>query len=104
MRTRRGLRQIKEDRESEAEGGKRVSSALLEERQERERNEAVARALGISVDDLDKLDWTLDADASDDGVLYAYTVNFGESSDPEVLSRIKGLQHGRWARIDDIDP
>jgi hypothetical protein len=76
-----------------------MSKDLLEERLEREHDEAVAAALGISNDDLDKLDWTIEAHASDEGVLYGYNIYFGETSDRDVLARIGGLNHGRWVRV-----
>jgi hypothetical protein len=76
-----------------------MSNDLLEERQEREQAEAIAKALGISIDDLDKLDWTIEAHASDEGTLYGYNIYFGETSDRDVLAQIKGLNHGRWVRI-----
>ncbi|MCW1994794.1 hypothetical protein [Bradyrhizobium diazoefficiens] len=72
---------------------------LLEEQQEQQQAEAVAAALGISIDELDELDWTLETHESDDGVLYGHNVYFAEGSDPEILSRIDGLVDGRWVRI-----
>lgn len=76
-----------------------MNSRLLEEQQEREQAAALARALGISTDDLEDLNWTIEPHASDDGVLYGYNVYFGEGSDPEILSRVEGLVDGRWVRI-----
>jgi hypothetical protein len=76
-----------------------MNSSALEERQEHEHAIAVAAALGISLADLQELDWTLEPHESDDGVLYGYNVYFGEDSDPETLSQIKGLNGGRWVRI-----
>jgi hypothetical protein len=76
-----------------------MSSRQLEELQEQRQAEAVAAALGISVDDLDKLEWELLPHESKDGLLYGYNVEFGDGSDPEVLARIPGLVHGSWVRI-----
>ncbi len=72
---------------------------LLEERQEQDRDAAIAEALGISLDDLDQLNWTIDDHASEDGVIYGHNIYFGEGSDPEILQKIGGLNDGRWVRI-----
>jgi hypothetical protein len=85
----------------EARGETKMSSAL-EERQERQQAEAVASALGILVDELERLDWTIENHASDDGVLYGHNVYFANGSDPEILGRIPGLTDGRWVRIGPI--
>lgn len=76
-----------------------MSNAQLEERQEREFAQQVADALGITLDDLDDTEWEVEENASDDGVVYGYVVNFAEGSSLEVLGKIKGLQHGRWIQI-----
>ncbi|MCV0404579.1 MAG: hypothetical protein K5924_12865 [Chloroflexi bacterium] len=76
-----------------------MSSRELEDRNERNQNEAVAMALGISANDLDQLDWRLEDHASDDGLLYGHNVYFGEGSDPEILAKIDGLTNGEWVRI-----
>lgn len=75
-----------------------MSSRQLEERLEREQAIDVADALGISVDDLSHLEWSLDPVASSDGLLYGYNVYFDEGSDPEVLAQISGSEAG-WVRI-----
>jgi len=76
-----------------------MGSRQLEDRQERELAEAVAVAIGISVDDLNRTKWDMSAHESDDGVLYGHNIEFAEGSDPEVLSRIPGLVNGSWVRI-----
>jgi hypothetical protein len=76
--------------------------SLLEDRQEREHVEAVAAALGISVTDLEQLNWTIEDHASDDGLLYGHNVYFADGSDPAILNRIKGLTNDRWVRIEPL--
>lgn len=76
-----------------------MSSRQLEEIQGRELAEAVAAAIGISVDDLDQTEWELSSHESDDGILYGYNVEFGQGSDPDVLDCIPGLVNGTWVRI-----
>jgi hypothetical protein len=75
-----------------------MSNRQLEERQEREYAAKVAAALGISVEDLDRLEWSIDESGSD-GAVHGYNVNFDEGSDPAILAKIEGLVHGRWIRI-----
>ncbi len=57
-----------------------VVSNAREERQEREFAQQIADALGIALDDLDDTQWEVDENASDDGVVYGYVVNFAEGS------------------------
>lgn len=76
-----------------------MSSRELEDRDESDQHEAVANALGISVDDLDQLDWRLEDHVSDDGLLYGHNVYFGEGADPDILAKVGGLNNGEWVRI-----
>jgi len=55
-----------------------MSNRQLEERAEREQAQAVARALGISVEDLDEQDWSVDEDVGNDDVVLGYVVTFGD--------------------------
>lgn len=80
-----------------------MSSSQLEDRQEREQDLAVANELGISIDDLNELDWSLEPHESDDGLLYGYNVYFAEGSNPEILARITGLVNNQWIRIGLLD-
>ena len=76
-----------------------MSNRQLEEQAEERQAVAVAAALGISVEDLNEMDWELEAAESNEGALHGYNVNFAEGSDPDVLAKIKGLNDGRWVRI-----
>ena len=59
-----------------------MSSDRMAEQRERELAVAVAGELGISVDELDELEWEIHPHESNDGALYGYNVEFGEGSDP----------------------
>lgn len=76
-----------------------MSSRQLEDRQEREQLEWIASELGISADDLAQQDFDVDANDGNDGMVYGYRVTFGDGADSEVLSKIAGLQDGRWINI-----
>ncbi len=73
-----------------------MNSRLLEDRQEREQAEIVASVLGISVNDLSKLEWDLTINESDDGVVYSHRVYFREGSDQKILRKIANLIDGEW--------
>ncbi|WP_316227766.1 hypothetical protein [Bradyrhizobium sp. SZCCHNR3015] len=75
-----------------------MKDAMMEQG-EPDRDEALATALGITIEELDELDWRLEDHTSKDGLLYGHNVYFGESSDPEVLKKIGGLVNGEWVRI-----
>lgn len=51
-----------------------MSSRQLEERQERERLEAIAKALGMSVDELEAQEWSIDENVGNDGTIYSHVV------------------------------
>ena len=76
-----------------------LSNRQLEEQREREITEALAQALGLSAQDLDQLDYTVDPQTGSDGTLHGYNIYFGDGADPEILGRIRGLVNGRWVRI-----
>jgi len=76
-----------------------LSNRQLEEQREREITEALALALGLSAQDLDQLDYTVDPQTGSDGTLHGYNIYFGDGADPEILGRVRGLVNGRWVRI-----
>jgi hypothetical protein len=76
-----------------------LSNRQLEEQREREITEALAQALGLSTQDLDRVDYMIDPQRGSDGTLHGYIIYFGDGADPEILGRIPGLVNGRWARI-----
>lgn len=76
-----------------------MSNRQLEKLVGREKDCAVADHLGITVEELDELDHTLEPYESDDGVLYGYNVYFGEGADPEILGKILHATDQGWVRI-----
>lgn len=76
-----------------------MSSRQLEDQADTDQTAVIATELGISADDLRELFYEIEANESSDGVLYGYTITFGENSDPEILKQIDGLVDGRWVRI-----
>lgn len=65
---------------------------LLMELEEQAEERHVAKLLGISYEDLIQLEWVIETDASTDGLVYSYRIEFKEGSSEEVLSKIKRLQ------------
>ena len=76
-----------------------MSNRQLEEQQERDQAEAVASALGISVDELDQLDWSIEPVTSDDGIVYGYDVSLGENAPDHILVKMGPKRLGHLARI-----
>lgn len=52
----------------------------------------LAKLLGISYEDLIKLEWEIKTDESDEGLLYSHRIEFSESSSTEILSKIERLK------------
>ncbi len=72
----------------------------LEEKQEREFAERVATALDVSVDQLDKLEWSLDENVGNDGTVYGYVITFEETDDAETQAFLDRLTGGKgWVQI-----
>lgn len=70
-----------------------MSSRELEDRQQRDFDAWVASRLGVTTDELDGLDWSIDEIDGNDGAVYGHRVTIDEESDPDVLAKIKDL-HG----------
>ncbi|MDF1671574.1 MAG: hypothetical protein P1U83_18410 [Roseovarius sp.] len=79
-----------------------MSSRELDERNEKDQEAAVADAIGLSVDDLRQLEWSIQDNASNDGLIYGHAVYFSEGSDPTILAKIDGLNNGEWVSIDPL--
>ena len=55
----------------------------------------IADLLGISIEDLEELDYVIETDQSKDGELYAYRIEFNiENSSPVVVAKLKNLEDG----------
>ncbi|RSO55917.1 hypothetical protein EA756_12275 [Acinetobacter lactucae] len=51
----------------------------------------LAAELGITVEDLESLEWNTLGNISDDGLIYSFVLTFDESCPREILERIEGL-------------
>lgn len=56
-------------------------------------NSRLADKLGISTDDLSKLEWDIIENLSDDGLLYNYIMEFSDNSPKQILDKITDLQY-----------
>lgn len=59
------------------------------------RQENLAEALGISWDELSKLDYTVTENISNEGLLYGYFITFSSNCNAEILSKIAGISKSR---------
>jgi hypothetical protein len=81
----------------------------LFEMQEERSNRHLADTLGISYEELMELTWSIEIDASDDGLVYTHRVEFIENGNQEILEKINGLEKGYrvylspWEFEDDIE-
>ncbi|EJG0883445.1 hypothetical protein ACJO1Q_18315 [Vibrio parahaemolyticus] len=64
----------------------------------------IAGKLGITEEELELLDWSIEQNCSDDGLLYGELINIEESSsDRNVYSKVVHLLNsGSWANLDDL--
>lgn len=70
-------------------------SRFFEEARERSRDEAIARAVGLSLDDYYESNADVVEDCSDDGLVYDYRVRFSEGTSERILAKVKGLDENR---------
>lgn len=66
----------------------------LFEMQEERSNRHLAETLGITYEELMQLEWSIETDASDDGLVYAHRIEFIENGNQEILEKIDGLEDG----------
>lgn len=62
-------------------------------------DKSLASQLGISYDDLCQLDWEVDTNESNDGLIYEHIIRFNDNSPKEILNKIIGLEDGLLVRI-----
>ncbi|KYZ08717.1 hypothetical protein [Vibrio parahaemolyticus] len=76
----------------------------LYDRQEELLYKKIAGKLGITEEELELLDWSIEQSCSDDGLLYSEFINIEESSsDRNVYSKVVHLLNsGGWANLDDL--
>lgn len=67
---------------------------LYMEMREEERDKRLASTLGISFDELNCLQWDLNTNESEDGLVYGYILEFDSGSPKEILNKIEGLEDG----------
>ncbi len=72
-----------------------MSNRQLEEMQEEAFDRKLAVELGISYEELCELEWDIDTNESDDGLVYSYIVTFSDSSPKDILDKVDGLEDGR---------
>lgn len=76
-----------------------MSSRQLEEIQEERANREIANEIGITYEELCQLDWDIDKNESNDGLIYEYIITFSEDSPKEILDKIHGLENGNSVRF-----
>lgn len=77
--------------------------------QEELRRKRLAATLGISIEELNCLEWDINSNESEDGLIYGYVLEFHKGAPKKILNKIKGLEDGRtvylspWDVEDDSD-
>jgi hypothetical protein len=55
--------------------------------------------LGITLDDFMRLDWNIETEESDDGLVCCHRVEFSSDSPRTILSKVKNLEEGKWVYL-----
>lgn len=77
---------------------KSLKRQQLQERRARKIVEDLARALGVSPDEIEHVDYRIDPQTDEDGTINGFVIYFWDAA-PEFLAKIDGLVNGRWVRI-----
>lgn len=68
---------------------------MIEIQQER-KDQELAKKLGITYDELLDLDYEIDTEESDDGLIYNYIIKFREDAPREILDKINGIDENNY--------
>ncbi len=71
------------------------ASEKMIENNETQFRKKLAKYLGLSYGTFSKLDYKLDTEESNDGLIYSYVLEFSENSTKKTLDKIKGLSFNR---------
>lgn len=82
---------------------RQMSSRELEEQIELKAKERLASSLGLSIEEIDELDYEIHTNESNDGLVYEYVVHISESSPSEILSKIDGLSSVNCVHLQPYD-
>jgi hypothetical protein len=75
-----------------------MSSRQLEEMRELRRDEMLAKAIGITLHELNEHEWDIDENVMSDDTVAGYIVTFAEGTDPEFLKQVGAYPAG-WRSV-----
>jgi len=64
-----------------------------------EQRKSLAQELGLTYDEISQLDYDISENASNDGLVYNFIVQFDGSGDKEILGKIEGLDEQLWINV-----
>jgi hypothetical protein len=64
-----------------------------------EQRKSLAQELGLTYDEVSQLDYDMSENASNDGLVYNFIVQFDENCDKQILGKIKGLHDHLWINV-----
>ena len=70
---------------------------------EAKRNSRLAELLGITDGELEQISYEIDADQTNDGLVYGCIVRFDGDNDPAIMSKIVGLTAGAYVSLSPWD-
>ena len=65
-----------------------------------EQRKALALELGLTFNEISKLNYEISENSSDDGLVYNLIVQFCDDNDREILDKINGLSENLWINVD----
>lgn len=81
-----------------------MSSEQIDDAIDQRNRRTLANHLGVSLSELENLDWDLDESNGDDGMTYGYILTFHVRDDEQGAALVARLTDGRgWLRIGPLD-
>ena len=78
---------------------------LILEKQDEESNKRLAKILGITYDELNELDFEINQEESEDGLIYHYIISFAVNDPVEILKKIIDIDENNevWITSSEFD-
>ncbi len=80
-------------------------SERMIEKQQENFDKHLARYLGITYNELSELDYEMDTEESNDGLVYNYIIKFRKDAPKEILAKIQGIENNNqvWVSAAEVD-
>lgn len=83
-----------------SKGIDKVELSVLPQDEDSQQIKVLALELQLTFDEMSRLTYEINQNKNEDGLIYNYIVQFDDSNDKKILSKIDGLTEHLWVNID----